>query len=158
MLPVLPVPAGAVPVPIGPTEDVPLPKGALLVDKTGALVAGREVGRFDEPAADEPAPPAPPAPTVTVTVLADVTVTVAGPHVPLPEPPVTGEFPLVGAFALTEEAPLPPYEDPAPAPPAPPAPLEIAPLLVTGRGDTVTVEYMTGAVPVPAGPFEVAFP
>jgi len=126
-----------------------------LAEETGALVAGREVAAFDEPAADEPAPPAPPALTVTVTVLADVTVTVAGPQVPLPDPPVTGEFPLTGAFALTEEAPLLPYEDPAPAPPAP---LEIAPLLVTGRGDTVTVENKAGAVPVPVGPFEVALP
>lgn len=111
-----------------------------------------EVAAFDEPAADEIAPPAPPAPTVTVTVLADVTVTVAGPQVPLPDPPVTGEFPLTGAFALTEEAPLLPSEDPAPAP------LEIAPLLVAGRGNTVTVEYKTGAVPVPVGPFDVALP
>lgn len=107
-----------------------------MAEETGALVAGREVAAFDEPAADEPAPPAPPAPTVTVTVLADVTVTVAGPQVPLPDPPVTGEFPLTGAFALTEEAPL----------------------LVTGRGDTVTVENKAGAVPVPVGPFEVALP
>ena len=109
-------------------------------DETGESVAGCERAPLDEPA------PPPPAPTVTVTVLADVTVIVAGPQLPLPEPPITGEFPLTGAFPLTAE--FPPADEPAP-------PLETAPLLLTGRGETVTVEYMTGALPVPVGPAEV---
>ena len=86
-----------------------------------------EVAAFDEPAA-------PPAPTVTVTVLADVTVTVAGPQAPVPAPPLTGELPL------TAEIDPAPYELPPPFPPYPPAPPEIAPSLETGTGDTVTVE------------------
>ena len=110
----------------------------------GKLVAGCEMAPLDDPAAPAPAP------TVTVMVLANVTVIVAGPQVPLPEPPVTGELSLTGGFPLTGA--IPPAEELAPAPPP-----ETAPLLLTGRGETVTVEYMTCAVPVPVGPTEVAF-
>ena len=91
------------------------------------MLAAKEVAASDEPAA--------PAPTVTVTVLADVTVTVAGPHAPAPEAP------SVGASPFTAEA------DAAPA--------EMAALLVTGVGETVTVEY-SGRAPVPVGASEVA--
>ena len=91
--------------------------------ETGELVAALlfEVAAFDEPAA-------PPAPTVTVTVLAEVTVTVAGPQAPVPAPPLTGALPLTADT------------DPAPYELLPPFPPEIAPSLVDGMGETVTVE------------------
>ena len=74
-------PVPAVPVPIGAVV-VPLPKGAEVVgigDSTGVDSTGAEL-----------------AGTVTVTVLAEVTVTVAGPH----SPPAADEAP-------TGESPLP---------------------------------------------------
>ena len=86
-----------------------------------------------------------PAPTVTVTVLADVTVTVSGPHSP-PEPaePPIGELPkalLAGKSPVSDSLPL----------------------SETGTGTTVTVESGMGlgepaAVPVPVGPGNVELP
>ena len=74
------------PVPIGAVE-VPLLKGA--------LVATKEVDGVDSTWTWAEV-----APTVTVTVLADVTVTVAGPHSPLPPVAPRGE-------ALTPDSPGP---------------------------------------------------
>lgn len=71
-----------------------------------------------------------PAPTVTVTVLAEVTVTVAGPHSSAPDEAPIGELPVA------DGCPVEPLE-PVPA------------LLNSGIGRTVTVEGDRDEDPVP---------
>ena len=73
-----------------------------------------------------------PAPTVTVTVLAEVTVTVARPHSSAPDEAPTGELPVADG-----------------SPVAPPAPVSTA--LDSGIGTTVTVEGERDEDPVPMG-------
>ena len=82
------------------------------------------------------------APTVTVTVFADVTVTVAGPHSPLPLPPVAS-----CGVVLTPDPP-----GPAGTPEAP------ALLSLVETVGIVTVEGPTAPVPVPVGPYVVELP
>lgn len=76
--------------------------------------------------------------TVTVTVSADVTVTVAGPHSPLaPDEASTGEFPRLDSMGVFSVS------------------------LVTGSGTTVTTEVMNGLEvtdPDPVGAMVVVLP
>ena len=75
-----------------------------------------------------------PAPTVTVTVLAEVTVTVAGPHSSAPDEAPIGELPLA---------------DGCPVGPSEP----VSTALDSGIGTTVTVDGTDKEpVPVPVGP------
>ena len=94
-----------------------------------------------------PEDPALTAPTVTVTVFAEVTVTVAGPHPPL------GDFPVIGdsVFPIDESFVLPPPTDTSIADLGPKTGASLAPL-ETGSGMTVTVLGWAGAVLMPSWP------
>ena len=112
-----------VPVPVGPSVvSLPIRYGADMIEevKIGELCSADVTDS---------------APTVTVMVLAEVTVTVAGPHSSAPVEAPTGELPVA------EDCPEVPSEP-------------VSTALDAGIGITVTVDGARGEdpVPVPVGP------
>ena len=109
--------------PVGPgVVTLPIGYGAELIEEA-------EIGELSSAELTGPAP------TVTVTVLAEVTVTVAGPHSPAPDEAPIGELPVA---------------DGCPSAPVPTA-------LDSGIGTTVTVDGrdkdpVPMGEPVPVGP------